>query len=515
MLPEIFQDLSMRPSGAPSLTLDGKVAAKGEDFVSILAELDLEAIVAQTGSEGSSVNDLPEQGTVEAGAKEDQESSFLDEIGPGLAVEEESLETDESPLPDTPGLAARAGDRDLALEGGDDVSNYEHVLRSGNASQAGDRAEVAVEEGILIPAEVRKASQTTGEAESLVEPMSSAITRKDPGAGAAGEKSTQDARPLAEPAPTDPRNTSLLGEVLSEEARLMAPWKTAPKAVGGAEFQPAQAIPVPATGEVPTNRPSRPYEKTDAHRIATMTSGATPIEGTPRAEAAPVALRSERAEITRLDAVPHASGGAEAPRTAPSPTITSLQGTPTAMISAMPTPSEPLAPALEEVSGLFLEESLPLRDHHAGLGRETFQPLRAMGPMLQTDQPQAMNVVRQVADAMRLTRGAGVDIALSPEELGSVRLSLVGSDGQMNVVVQAERPETLDLMRRHIESLSQEFRAIGYGDVSFSFQSGGDSPQDGRGEKGVSVLRVEEASVEPGLERQVGLALGAGLDIRI
>ncbi|MDV4144724.1 flagellar hook-length control protein FliK [Shimia sp. FJ5] len=145
-----------------------------------------------------------------------------------------------------------------------------------------------------------------------------------------------------------------------------------------------------------------------------------------------------------------------------------------------------------------------------------FQSVRgaALGP--HAEHPQALSVVRQVSEAIRLTPGNGIDIALRPEELGSVRLSLSGQEGQMSVVVQAERPETLDLMRRHIDSLSQEFRAIGYGDVSFSFQSGGDSARDEQdGEPGTVAVIEEMPSDDTRGEASGSIAKRSGLDMRI
>jgi hypothetical protein len=38
--------------------------------------------------------------------------------------------------------------------------------------------------------------------------------------------------------------------------------------------------------------------------------------------------------------------------------------------------------------------------------------------------------------------------------------------------VVAERPETLDLMRRNIEQLVREFEAMGYNDINFAFAEG-------------------------------------------
>ena len=62
-----------------------------------------------------------------------------------------------------------------------------------------------------------------------------------------------------------------------------------------------------------------------------------------------------------------------------------------------------------------------------------------------------------------------VELLLNPSELGRVKISMISNDGRMSVSVIADRPETLDLMRRHIDVLAQEFLDIGYGQADFAF----------------------------------------------
>jgi hypothetical protein len=91
-----------------------------------------------------------------------------------------------------------------------------------------------------------------------------------------------------------------------------------------------------------------------------------------------------------------------------------------------------------------------------GMPRSDFS--RASGAML-------------VEAARRLPEGP-VEVTLSPEELGKVRLALLAADGQITVQVVAERIETLDLLRRHIDMLASELRQQGYTEISFSFGQG-------------------------------------------
>ncbi len=89
------------------------------------------------------------------------------------------------------------------------------------------------------------------------------------------------------------------------------------------------------------------------------------------------------------------------------------------------------------------------------------------------------NIAVQIAQAMR-QGGADrpMELVLSPAELGRVRISMQAGDGAMMVHVMADRPETLDLMRRHIDILAQEFHDIGFGTAEFAF--GQNTTEDGK-----------------------------------
>lgn len=84
----------------------------------------------------------------------------------------------------------------------------------------------------------------------------------------------------------------------------------------------------------------------------------------------------------------------------------------------------------------------------------------------------ARHVANQIGMVVSGQPGGTTEIALNPEELGRVRLSMTAVDQTITLNLQAERPETADLLRRHIDTLAQEFRALGYDNIAFSF--GGD-----------------------------------------
>lgn len=90
----------------------------------------------------------------------------------------------------------------------------------------------------------------------------------------------------------------------------------------------------------------------------------------------------------------------------------------------------------------------------------------------------ARQVTHQIAQAVIQHHGRVTEIALNPEELGRLRLSMSAVDTAITLSVAADRPETADLLRRHIDVLTQEFRSLGYDDITFSFEGDNQSESD-------------------------------------
>lgn len=131
-------------------------------------------------------------------------------------------------------------------------------------------------------------------------------------------------------------------------------------------------------------------------------------------------------------------------------------------------------------------------------------------------------VAMQLADAARQLPDKPVEITLTPEELGKVRLSFhVSENGAMQVVIATERPETLDLLRRNIDSLAAEFKDLGYANSGFSFESfdqgsqqGDSSRFTGFGDLGATESSGGDIDTRPD---PVRLTLGgtSGMDLRL
>ncbi|MEM9497645.1 MAG: flagellar hook-length control protein FliK [Pseudomonadota bacterium] len=112
------------------------------------------------------------------------------------------------------------------------------------------------------------------------------------------------------------------------------------------------------------------------------------------------------------------------------------------------------------------------------------------------------HVAQQIGFAFSNQGGRVTDLALSPAELGNVRISLNSGDAGLVVAIQAERQETLDLMRRSAAELASEFSELGYGTVEFSFgtQTSGRSPDqsgDGAVPSGAGSSHAKEPETDP------------------
>lgn len=92
-------------------------------------------------------------------------------------------------------------------------------------------------------------------------------------------------------------------------------------------------------------------------------------------------------------------------------------------------------------------------------------------------------VAAQISAALSQSADGVTELALSPEELGKVRLRLerdATHPDRMVVHITFERPETLDLFRRHAGELAEALREAGYAgaDIGFDQQDSGAGTSD-------------------------------------
>lgn len=81
----------------------------------------------------------------------------------------------------------------------------------------------------------------------------------------------------------------------------------------------------------------------------------------------------------------------------------------------------------------------------------------------------ARGATAQIAEAVRLPLDGSIEVRLSPEELGRVRVSMIPGEAGLVIQLVAERPETLELLRRHADLLAADLQNAGYTGLEFSF----------------------------------------------
>lgn len=137
-------------------------------------------------------------------------------------------------------------------------------------------------------------------------------------------------------------------------------------------------------------------------------------------------------------------------------------------------------------------------------------PIAAPKPILVSAQT-VQHIAEQIVVSVANDDTGTTEIALDPEELGRVRLHMTVTDQTVQIVIAAERPETSDLMRRHLDVLQQEFRSLGFQsvDLGFADDGGRNSPKEAPKPTHIAV-EIPPEDAPPQLQ-----LVSSGVDIRL
>jgi hypothetical protein len=214
-------------------------------------------------------------------------------------------------------------------------------------------------------------------------------------------------------------------------------------------------------------------------------------------------------------------GAAHPPLSAAGPALAAGQRVAVATPAApLPAPFRAMLVSTDQMARLPVEEgALPLGDLAAGSTAD--RPSAAASSAGPATPPAAravpVQIAQQIAVSVSVSESGHTELRLNPEELGRVRLSLLGAEGGLTVSITAERPETADLLRRHTDSLAREFAALGYGDVGFHFE--GESREDrARDHPGGQAASAPEPTLTDATDPQPPrrrIVLGGGLDLKL
>jgi hypothetical protein len=198
--------------------------------------------------------------------------------------------------------------------------------------------------------------------------------------------------------------------------------------------------------------------------------------------------------------------------------------------AARPTPVEMAPPAAMPVSQTALQTLLTewvqsLDDSSStetGLALATMPGTQTSVATATLPSPAALpvpQIAAQITGALARTANGSTELTLSPEELGRVQLRLeadAADPDRMVVMISFERPETLDLFRRHAGELAEAIRAAGYSgaDIGFGHEGGSQAGdrQDGFAKGGPHSSAT--TSLPPAPERP-RLMAGSSLDLRL
>lgn len=111
-----------------------------------------------------------------------------------------------------------------------------------------------------------------------------------------------------------------------------------------------------------------------------------------------------------------------------------------------------------------------------------------------------------------------VEVLLSPEELGHVRFQIRHSGDSVSIFLSAERPETMDMLRRNGDDLLREFRQAGFSGASLDFGQWGQQPQPQQ-HPPAAFSQPDDFSVAPQIARPAppapSLGQAQGLNLRL
>lgn len=202
-----------------------------------------------------------------------------------------------------------------------------------------------------------------------------------------------------------------------------------------------------------------------------------------------------------------------------------LEKSPASTSTNVAMPMTPAVTMLPVAQGISLISPLddPFDPTRTLAGESDFGPATQQAATTSASAPQlgvvnrsyAPQVASQIATAVVQSTSGSTEIALNPEELGRVRITLTSGEAGLSISILAERPETTDLMRRNIELLAREFREMGHENLTFTF---GENP-DGRGEQGNAPgggsPSVPNATLPDSPTPAITVALNGGLDLKL
>lgn len=130
--------------------------------------------------------------------------------------------------------------------------------------------------------------------------------------------------------------------------------------------------------------------------------------------------------------------------------------------------------------------------------------------------PPASQLSQAIVQIIQRGADSPVEVMLRPEELGKVRFDLITTGDKLHITLFVERPEAMDLIRRHGEQFLNDLRQSGFSQPSLSF--GDWSQRDTRPAKPAAPAKPAEGGViayEASADATARMVAAGRLDLRL
>ncbi|MSU91787.1 hypothetical protein GE300_19610 [Rhodobacteraceae bacterium 2CG4] len=275
------------------------------------------------------------------------------------------------------------------------------------------------------------------------------------------------------------------GDAASVPAQVRPPEGEAVPAFGNMPPTDSISLPATAAAKPPGAAPGEPAVPAPARPSPPPTAAAPDAEGRRWQPALPAATGAPAEAGAVAEADPEARNSARAP--APSPDAHQEPDRGNRNHQSAPAVAKPAPATGAAHSQAVADATAPIGGESAAAASEPQTQTQASaaprGPGLSAvpTAPQEDHVQSLIARiATRSTAGGEreLQLRLDPPELGSVRITLSGSDGHLTAVVSADRADVEQLLRRHAQDLAGALSDAGYEGVDIDFGTGHDSAED-------------------------------------
>jgi hypothetical protein len=143
------------------------------------------------------------------------------------------------------------------------------------------------------------------------------------------------------------------------------------------------------------------------------------------------------------------------------------------------------------------------------------QPMPSGQTPLATPVAMPPHLPAQIAAAVAARPERPLELRLAPVELGGLTLNLRQDGEILRVVLQADRPDTLDLLRRNGDVLLEELRLAGFAGAALSFGDGGGAQDRPTAAGPQAAPTTEPAVLPPSVPAFAPVPSAQGLDLRL